>query len=107
MKRLGLVIILIAVVTLVNAQDVKTKSESYPYWTISKDVQRLPYRNVKYIPAKISTGDLALNVSKGVQRLNAQRAPRQTGYITMPGYPAWIISKGVARMQYEKSNPQN
>jgi hypothetical protein len=104
MKKLGLVIVLLAIIALHgNAQD-QSKSDSYPYWTISKDVQRMQYKDIKFVPAKITTGDLASNVSKGIQQVIARRSPQRTGDVTMTGYPSWTISKGVARMQYEKSN---
>jgi hypothetical protein len=104
MKKLGLVIILITGVALAAQAQNTDKTDNYPYWTVSKDVQRIQFRDVRFVPAKITTGDVAWNVSKGVQQMNARRSARQTGVVAMTGYPSWTISKGVARMQYEKSN---
>lgn len=98
MKKLTLVVFFTSLLAVTaNAQDAP-RSSSYPYWTISKDVQRMQYKNTILTPAVISTGD-ALPVSKGVQQLQANKTPRRKGMISTNGYPAWTISKGVARFQ--------
>ena len=103
MKKLSIIFFLIGSVTFAaQAQDGKTRQENYPYWTITKDVQRIPYRDVKLIPAKVTTGTGGWVVSKGVQS-NAV-ADEVRGTVTKTGYPSWIISKGVARRQFENIN---
>lgn len=104
MRKISIILLLAAALPFgVNAQT-KERTDSYPYWTISKDVQRMQYKDVVFVPAKITTGDLAQNVSKGVHQLSANRDTNVTGKVAMTGYPAWTISKGVARMQFEKGN---
>lgn len=106
MKKLGLILVFaLCTAFAAQAQD-KERTDSYPYWAISKGVQAQQYKNVKLLPAKISTGDLAWFVSKGVQQRNAE-SRQSTGRVAMNGYPSWIVSKGVARAQYEKSNSSN
>jgi hypothetical protein len=102
MKKIIAGLYLIAGVSLnVFAQEGKTKT-NYPYHLISKDVQRLQFRNYEFVPARISTGDLATLSSKGVNQINAKKATQQTGTVVTGGTPSWVISKGMARMQYER-----
>ena len=82
-----------------QAQDGRVRQENYPYWAISKDVQRIQYRDVTFAPAKITTGTGGWVVSKGVQR----KADGSQGTVTKTGYPSWIISKGAARKQFESN----
>lgn len=86
------------------AQENAAKSETYPYHTISKDVQRLQFRNVEFTPARITTGDLLTVSSKGVSRISASRSAATPSNVQLKGMPSHVISKGVARMQYEKNN---
>src|SRR5262245_10473722 len=79
-----------------HAQD--NKGDNYPYWTISKGVKAIEYRNVKLLPARVTSGDMAWTVSKAIQQRNAE-STQQVGTITMNGYPSWTISKGVARLR--------
>jgi hypothetical protein len=83
------------------------QKNSHPYRAISKDVQRLQIKSEWYEPARITTGDVTAISSKGVHQINARRSARHTGSVQMNGTPSWVISKGVARMQYEKNNKTN
>ena len=104
MKKLSFVVLLAAFAAIsANAQETTQRSDNYPYWTISKGVQRLAYKDVNFLPAKITTGNGAWAVSKGVARLTAEQAPASGARVAMSGYPAWTISKGVARQQYQRS----
>jgi len=101
MKKIIAGLCLIAGVSLNGfAQEDKTTT-NYPYHLISKEVQRLQFKKYVFVPARISTGDIATLSSKGIHQINAKRT-QQTGTVTMGGTPSWVISKGVARMQYER-----
>ena len=82
----------------VQAQD-ESKKNSYPFWTISKDVQRIQYKNIQFTPSRVVTGNGQWVISKGVHQ--AQEAPAAANVQT-GGRPTWFISKGVARFQAEK-----
>lgn len=85
------------------AQKSAIKKSNYPYWTISKDVQRLQFKDTEFQPALVSTGNSQWVTSKRVIQQDA-RAARPSGKVAMTGTPAHVISKGVARMQYENRN---
>ena len=74
--------------------------------TISKDVQRLQIKDEWYKAALITTGDVAAVSSKDVHRISKKDKAR-TPSVRTGGTPSWVISKGVARMQYEKNNRSN
>jgi hypothetical protein len=98
MKKFMFLMALAAGTTLATqAQEVKT--DSYPYWAVSKDVQRTRFKDVRLVPMQIRTGNADWAISKGVQR--AQPAP--TGRVARTGYPTWTISKGAARRQAENN----
>ena len=78
------------------------QSESYPFWTISKDVQKIQFRNSLYTPAEIKTGT-TLPYVKGVAVLQNREAAKSSVAVRMDGIPSSVIQKGVARMQYERS----
>ena len=92
------------VTVVTNAQDTPKKNR-YPYWTISKDVQRIQFKNSVYVPATISTGG-NVPASKGVQQLRASHSPKRTGIVSTNGYPSWTISKGAARFQAQKNSTE-
>lgn len=103
MKKVTLVLFFASLMAVAaNAQDAP-RSSSYPYWTISKDVQRMAYKNTILTPAVISTGDV-VPVSKGVQQLQVNNTPRRKGMVSTNGYPAWTISKGAARFQAQRNS---
>lgn len=91
---LGLLILISAGV---NAQ---TK-ETHPSLAISKDVQKLQFRNTEFTPAILTT-TTALPSSKGIAQIQNNRTEIK-GKVAMTGTPSWVISKGVARKQYEQS----
>jgi hypothetical protein len=100
MKKLLSIICLVAVVSITaNAQRLST--ESYPYWTISKGVQQLQYKNLQYVPSTVYTGNGSWTISKGVQKINETSTP--TVKVKTGGTPSWVVSKGAARFQAEKS----
>lgn len=103
MRKISIILFFSAALPFTAMAQSTERTDSYPYWTISKDVQRMQYRNVAFVPAKITTGDAAWSISKGVQQLSTKGDQTLTGQVRMTGYPSWIISKGVARMNYEKS----
>jgi hypothetical protein len=76
-------------------------TESYPYWTISKNVQQLQFKNKQYVPSTINTGNGNWTVSKGVQRIN--ESPTAPSKMKTGSRPTWFISKGAARFQAENS----
>ena len=85
----------------VVAQTNEGKKDNYPYWTISKDVQKLQYRNVIFMPAKVNIGDPARTTGKGAAQLAVSTEKR--GTVATSGYPTWMISKGAARQQMERT----
>lgn len=89
---------------IAKAQQAEAKKNSSPHWTITKDVQRIQLRNPVFVPANVTTGNTGLTVSKGVQQAQVKRSFEPTGKVAMTGTPSWVISKGVARMQYERNN---
>lgn len=106
MKKSFLLLMLITgTFAIANAQDqTKNKKDSWPAWTISKDVQRMRFKNVEYTPTVIRTGNADWTVAKGVHRRSAEPA---TGNVSTSGYPTWSISKGVARQQAERNARKN
>jgi hypothetical protein len=85
--------------SLTTAQSATT--ETYPYWTISKGVKQLPYRNLQHVPSTIYTGNGTWTVSKEVQKVSD--ANTQKRKVKKGGNPGWIISKGAARFQATNS----
>jgi hypothetical protein len=101
MKTVSLIILfVVASSMIVNAQDLNAKKDTYPVWTISKDVQRLQFRNVIFVPAKIALGDVSSVASKDVHKKSIEK---RGGYVATNGYPTWTISKGVVRQQAERN----
>jgi hypothetical protein len=76
------------------------KTTTYPYWTISKDVQRMQFRGYQMEMPIVKTGN-AIFSSKGVHRFATKQ--EASGTVRMTGMPSYVISKGVARMQYERN----
>lgn len=104
MKKLTMLLGLTLCAAVVMAQDNEGKKSSYPHWAISKDVQRFQFRNIEVAPLTITTGNAAWVQSKGVSQTYTKRSDATTGKVVMTGMPSSVISKGVARMQYEKNN---
>ena len=103
MKTTVIIFFFVAVATLhAQAQDTK-KSDSFPYWTISKDVQRMQYKNIAFVPSTIVTGNNTWAISKGIQRVQADQRPTTSGSVVTGTRPTWYISKGVARFQAERN----
>lgn len=103
MKKIIALLSLSLVVTVAFGQQNKMTKSNYPYWTISKDVQRMQYANVEYVPATITTGNSTVHISKGVNLVAARPTSESRGLVKMTGTPSHVISKGVARMQHERN----
>jgi len=100
MKKICLVIALVGIGFAVSAQQNSPKKDNYPYWTISKGAAQMQFKNVEYVPAKITVGDPSWTIAKGPAQLSAKNR-KPGGRIITTGYPTWVISKGAARMQVE------
>jgi hypothetical protein len=101
MNSVRLVVIFVAASTvLANAQEANIKKDTYPVWTISKGVQRLQFKDMSFVPAKIALGDVAFVASKDVHKKSIEK---RSGFVATNGYPTWAISKGVARQQAERN----
>jgi len=87
--------------TTLATQAQEKKSDSWPYWAVSKDVQRTRFKNVSFEPVQIRSGNADWAISKDVRRVPSAPAAA-TGKVTMGGYPTWSISKGAARWQAER-----
>lgn len=102
MKKLSIIFFLSGFVAFAaQAQDNKERQDNYPYWTVSKGVQRMQFKDVTFLPARITTGNGGWVTSKGVHRTAASEVA--SGTVVKTGYPSWVISKGVARQQYERN----
>ena len=101
MMKKFMFILALATGTTLATQAQEGKSDSWPYWTISKDVQRTRFKNVRFEPVQIRSGNADWAISKGVHRVQPTPAA-PTGRVTTGGYPTWTISKGVARQQAER-----
>jgi len=102
----------IAIITLVfvginafgqdNQSQDNDRKTNYPYWIISKDVQKLQFNDAEYVATPAVTGFTPL--SKGVQLFSQTRSEDAGNQVKMTGVPSSVISKGVARMQVERNN---
>ena len=72
-----------------------------PAW-ISKDVQKIQYRNSPIASSVVTTAARPL-VSKGVAVIANRQTSAATSRVAMTGTPASVISKPVAKQQYEKA----
>jgi hypothetical protein len=99
MKRTALILLFGALGAFTAQAQDSSKKDSYPFWTLSKDVQRIQYKNIQFTPSTVVTGNGQWVISKGVHQ--AQEAPVAANVQT-GGRPTWFISKGVARFQAEK-----
>lgn len=77
--------------------------ETSRFPALSKDVQKVQVRKNERHSTRIVTVNLP-NSSKSVQMIPMDRArPVRIKEVTMGGFPAHVISKGVARMQFERA----
>ena len=97
MKTVALVLTFIGIASVSFAQ---SPERDYPNRAISKDVQRVQFTDVNPL-VEINTGNATMVVSKSVQTV--KESSRVSEKVVMKPMPARVISKGVARMQYEKS----
>jgi hypothetical protein len=93
---------ILSVVVLIMAATWTYAQETYPIHTISKDVQKIQFRGKAHTPSSMVTGDLTALSSKGVARLQPKLTSNTGVVIKTTGIPPHVISKGVARMQYER-----
>ncbi len=98
MKKILAMAFLFGVISLTASAQRPTSN--YPQWALSKEVQKYQFRNVLYRPATVTTAG-AIVTSKGIAAMQANRQVRSTSKVAMKGTPAFVISKGVARKQYE------
>jgi hypothetical protein len=75
---------------------------TYPYWTLSKEIQKMQFRNTLQVPGTITTTETIAS-SKGVAAHQKQSTQPKVRVKTS-GTPSWVISKGVARIQRERVN---
>jgi hypothetical protein len=68
---------------------------------ISKEIQRMQFQNAR--PAVLVAGNY-VNLSKSIHQVSASRRPVGSTRIDLSGTPPHVISKGVARMQYERKS---
>ena len=97
MKKLIGTLLLLSIAATAGLAQEKEESSNYPYWTISKEVQRMQYKAVQFTPVVVTTGG-ASAITKEVQKINYQ--PAKVVTVKMTGTPPHVISKGVARRQF-------
>ncbi len=85
-----------------NPNQGNRKKTNFPYWIISKDVQKIQFSNAEYVDTPAMTGFKP--VSKGVVLISQARRDETPTVVKMTGVPSSVISKGVARMQMERNN---
>lgn len=72
-----------------------------PVW-LSKDIHKMQFRKSGIEISEVRTSMSGLSISKHVQYVSPNRSYQRGGKVSLSGMPASVISKGVARMQYEK-----
>jgi hypothetical protein len=98
MKRFMMVCVLASAAFVANAQQ-KDAQDNYPYWTISKAVQRVQYKDVAHTPATVTVKDVSSTVSKNVKRSEHEGSSA----IVVTGKRPSSSLKGVAAMRAAKS----
>ena len=68
---------------------------------VSKDVQRISLGKTSFVPARIVTTSYPMS-SKSVQLMGRRFSEPEDVKVQLSGMPSHVISKGVARMQYQK-----
>jgi hypothetical protein len=81
---------------------VAQRGENYPAHSISKDVQKIQFRNTKHVSSRVITAHLHPS-SKEVTSIRQRGNKKFPVVVTMNGMPSTVISKEVARMQFERS----
>jgi hypothetical protein len=102
MKALPIIALLVVFGGFQAVAQTATEKSNYPYHTISKDVQKIQFKNVEHVPAKITMTSPAMTQTKGTAQILAKNEGTERKMVRV-GYPAWTISKGVARRQFEKN----
>ena len=104
MKVLAAIVVFICFLGVDAVSQASNEKSNYPYSTISKEVHKIQYKNVKHVPAKITMVSPSLVQSKGTAQLLNKNVKSENRKLVRVGYPAWTISKGVARRQFEKNH---
>jgi hypothetical protein len=99
MKRFMMVCVLASAAFVANAQQ-KDANDNYPYWTISKAVQRVQYQDVVHTPATVTVTDVATTVSKDVKRSESFGSST----VVVTGKRPSSSLKGVAAMRASKNS---
>lgn len=86
---------------LLTSAAIAQSERSIPANLISKGVHRLQLKESFFVPARVVTGDV-LRSTKSVNYVSLWNSREVYGTVKMTGTPSHVISKGVARMQYEK-----
>jgi hypothetical protein len=94
--------ILLLFACFISVASMAQQAESYPIWTISKDVQKIQFRNSQYTPSEVKTAT-QVPYAKGIAVLQNRQTSKISRSIRMDGMPSNVIQKGVARMQFERS----
>lgn len=93
--------------TALAQENEEVKTHTYPVWSISKPVQTLQFRNSVFKSARVYTGN-AWVMTKDVHQLQLVRNTQPKTYkVKLGNTPPSAISKGVARMQYERNNKRD
>ena len=99
MKKITILLALMIAATFTFAQAPEGNKSNYPYWTISKDVQRLQFRNETFQPAIIKVGNAMRLSSKGISYVAMGKRQSNQTVVKMTGTPSQVFSKGIARIQ--------
>lgn len=104
MKVLAPVVVFLFFLGIEAMAQSSNEKSNYPYSTISKEVHKIHYKNVEHVPAKITMANPSLVQSKGTAQIFNKNIKPESRSLVRGGYPAWTISKGVPRRQFEKSH---
>lgn len=103
MKTLSIIILLVGFWGFQASAQTANQKSNFPYQTISKEVQKIQFKNVEHMPAKIVLTNASAFSSKGSAQILARNTSTAERAMVRTGYPSWSISKGVARQQFEKN----
>jgi hypothetical protein len=93
-----------AMFVLLASAAVAQRDGGIPPQAISKEIQKFAMRKMVFVPARVVAGPY-LFTSKSVQTIGRPTSEtRSYSRVQMTTLPSHVISKGVARMQYERAN---